>query len=60
MERTIKEGDFVDVYIPVGEPPYEHEIRKVIKIDHYEGLAYLDDETSVGVGYCTLINTESI
>lgn len=55
MKRKIRVGDFVDVYIPVGEPPYEHEIRKVVEIDYPEGLAYLDDDTSVGIGYCTLI-----
>lgn len=51
----LKEGDFVDVYIPVGELPYEHEIRQIISINLDEGLAYLDDNSSVGIGYCTKI-----
>lgn len=52
-DSKIKVGDMVDVYIPVGELPYEHETRKVIGIDILEGLAHLDDNSSVGIGYCT-------
>lgn len=55
----LKAGDQVDVYVPVGEPPYEHEVRTVIKVDFSEGLVYLDDDTSVGLGYCTKIIKQS-
>lgn len=53
--KPLQAGDQVDVYVPVGEPPYEHEVRTVIKVDFPEGLVYLDDDTSVGLGYCTKI-----
>ena len=59
MENKIEIGDWVDVYIPVGDPPYEHEVRQVIKLDPYEGLAYLDDKSSVGIGYCTKVDAKT-
>lgn len=53
----MKAGDTVEVYVPVGEPPYPKEIIKVLRIDKSEGLAYLEDGTSVGIGYCTVVTT---
>lgn len=54
----IKKGDLVEVYVPMGEPPYSYEILRVINVDLEEGLAFLEDNTSVGIGYCTLIQGE--
>lgn len=50
-----KEGDTVDLYIPVGEEPYEHEIRTVTKVHADDDTVTLDDCSNVGTFYCTVI-----